>query len=304
MKNYWFVIINPTSGNGSAKNMWPKIYNELLNQDFKFNYVFTEYAQHSQILVKQAIEKGFNSIICVGGDGTLHNIVNGVLQCKKINNLSINIGIIPIGTGNDWIKTYNISKNYKSAIQTIKAKKICNQDIGKITILNTNKVYYFNNLAGIGFDGFIINNINKYKHLGFLAYITAALISLKKYKNPTLNVIINNNEIKVTPLMLLVGIGKYCGGGLQLTNTPNSTDGLFDISIVNSISLSTILLNFKNLFNGKITLHKAITTYKCSIIKIEANSSVYNSIQADGELIGTGSFICEILPKSINFIVP
>jgi YegS/Rv2252/BmrU family lipid kinase len=304
MKNSWFVIINPTSGNGTAKKMWPKIYNELVNQDFKFNYVFTKYAKHSQLLVQEAIEKGYNTIICVGGDGTLHNIVNGVLNCKIINALDIKIGIIPIGTGNDWIKTYNISKNYKSAIKTLKVKNTCTQDIGKITILNTNKVIYFNNLAGIGFDGFIINNINKYKYLGFLAYLTAALISLKKYKNTLLTVSINSDKIKVYPLMLLIGIGKYCGGGLQLTNSPNSTDGLFDISVVNSISLGTIISNFKKLFNGKITSHKAITNYKSDLIKVEVISSTYSFIQADGELIGTGSFICELLPKSINFIVP
>lgn len=106
--NRWFVIINPTSGNGSSKRKWPRIKALLNAEYFDFDYAFTEYENHSVLLVQIAVKQGFKKIISVGGDGTLHNIINGIQRQNTVNSSYIQIGVIPIGTGNDWIKTYNI----------------------------------------------------------------------------------------------------------------------------------------------------------------------------------------------------
>jgi YegS/Rv2252/BmrU family lipid kinase len=299
----WFVIINPTSGNGASKKKWPLIFNELKKQEFEFEFCFTEYKKHSSKIIQNAINKGFTKFICVGGDGTLHNIVNGILSLNEINISKIKVGIIPIGTGNDWVKTYNISKDYKKAIQTIKKEVTVKQDIGKITIKSTKEVIYFNNLAGIGFDGFVVNKVNNYKNLGFLAYLVGALVSLTSYKKPLLEISFNNTIIKSKTLMLLIGLCKFSGGGMQLTKNANPTDGLFDISFIKSITLINILGNIPGLFNGKITNHKLVTNYKTSSLKINVLDTEKTYIQADGELIGSGNFKVSILLKALTFIV-
>ena len=104
--------------------------------------------------------------------------------------------------------------------------------------------------------------------------------------------------------MVLIGICKYSGGGMQLTKNPNSTDGLLDISYIKDLTLLTILNNIQSLFNGKITNHKLINTYKASTLKINVLDNNKSYIQADGELIGSGDFLVSILPKAINFIIP
>ncbi|WP_456461429.1 diacylglycerol/lipid kinase family protein [Lutibacter sp.] len=304
MKNKWFIIVNPTSGNGASKKKWPVIKKELLNQNFKIEVVFTAYEKHSIKLLEIALKKGFTNFICVGGDGTLHNIINGILRFNPANILEIKIGIIPIGTGNDWVKTYNIPLNYKKAIDIIKTENTIKQDIGKININSTNETVYFNNMAGIGFDGYVVNNVHKYKKLGFLAYLVGALISLINYKKSFLKITFNKTVLKGKCLMLLIGICNYAGGGMQLTKKPNSTDGLFDITYIKNLTLLTVLNNIRGLFNGKITSHKLINTYKTSTIKINVVDSNKSYIQADGELIGSGDFIVSILPKAINFIIP
>jgi len=304
MKNKWFVIVNPTSGNGASKNKWPAIKKELQNQNFKIEVAFTAYERHSIKLVEIAFKKGFINFICVGGDGTLHNIVNGILRFNPTNISEIKIGVIPIGTGNDWVKTYNIPSNYKKAIDIIKTKKTIKQDIGKIIISSTNETVYFNNLAGIGFDGYVVNNVHKYKNLGFLAYLVGALISLINYKKSFLEITFNKTILKGKCLMLLIGICNYAGGGMQLTKNSNSTDGLFDISYIKDLTLLTVLNNIRGLFNGKITNHKLINTYKTSTLKINVIDNNKSYIQADGELIGSGDFLVTILPKAINFIIP
>lgn len=304
MNENWFVIINPTSGNGSAKKKWIPIYNELKKQKFDFDFSFTQNKNHTVELINKAINLNITKFICVGGDGTLHTLVNGIFSLDLPNISDIEIGIIPIGTANDWIKTYNISKDYKKAIQTIKEKYTIKQDIGKLFIHENNTEVYFYNLAGIGFDAYVVNKAHKLKYLGFLAYLTGALISIASYKKSTLNVKFNDIEIKEKTLMLLIGLCKYSGGGMQLTKNPNPTDGLFDISHINKISLLTLLRNIGGLFNGNITNHKLVKNYKSSRLKISVMDIEKTFIQADGELVGSGSFEAKILPEALHFIVP
>lgn len=304
MQHKWFVIVNPASGNGAAKKKWKLINKELIKQKFDFDFKFTNCKNHSSELIKKAIKQNYLNFICVGGDGTLHTIVNSVLSLNSINIYEIKIGVIPIGTGNDWVKNYTISTNYKKAIAILKNKNTILQDIGKITISSTNNIVYFNNLTGIGLDGFVVNKVHTYKNLGALAYIVGAIISLTSYKKPTLKITFNKKVIIGKTLMLLIGLCKYSGGGMQLTKNSNSTDGLFDISYIQKITLVTILSNIKGLFNGTITNHKLVNTYKTSSIKIKVLDTEKTYIQADGELIGSGDFSVELLPKAINFIVP
>ena len=304
MTNKWYVIVNPTSGNGSSKKKWPLIYNELIFQNFEFEFSFTKYQKHAIKLVQEAIYQGFKNFICVGGDGTLHNIVNGILSLNPSNILEIKVGMIPIGTGNDWIKTYNIPINYKKAIKIIKDEHTYFQDIGKIMLQNSNKEYYFNNLAGIGFDGHVVNKVHKYKYLGFLAYLTGALISLVGFKRKYLDIKFNKTSISGKSLMLLIGIGKYSGGGMQLTENVKTNDGLFDISYIKKVSLITVLKHISKIFNGTVTELPIIDTYKTSTLKvtIKNNENIY--MQADGELLEADSFSVAIVPRALQFIIP
>ena len=304
MSAKWFVIINPTSGNGAAKKQWNQIFLELKKQQFDFDFDFTKHKKHSVELIEEALKKGITKFICVGGDGTLHTMVNGILSLDPANLSTLKLGIIPVGTANDWVKTYKIPNDYKKAIQILKAEFTIKQDIGKLFIYESNATVFFNNLAGIGFDGYVVNKVHKFKYLGFLAYLTGALLSIAAYKKSTLKINFNNIELKEKTLMLLIGICKFSGGGMQLTQNTNATDGLFDISHINKISLITLLGNIGGLFNGNITKHRLVKNYKTSKLKITVLDAQKTYIQADGELVGSGSFEAEIISNALNFIVP
>jgi len=300
----WFVIINPNSGNCTSQQQWPLISNELKKKQFDFEFSISAYKTHSFELIQQAVLQGYKKFICIGGDGTLHNIINGILSLNSIDISEIKIGVIPLGTGNDWVKTYNIPKNYKEAIAIIKAEHTCKQDIGKIKFTNTNKVIYFNNLAGIGFDAYVVYKVHKFKRLRSLAYLTGAIVGLTSYKKPMLEIKFNQTNLKSKTLMLLIGICKFSGGGMQLTKDPNPMDGLFDISLVNKFTLLDILKNIPNLFNGKITHHTLVKNYNTQQIQVNILNNQPTYIQADGEIIGSSNFKVSILPSMLNFIIP
>ena len=300
--NRWFVIINPTSGNGSSKRKWPRIKALLNAEDFDFDYAFTEHKKHSVLLVQSAVKQGFKNIISVGGDGTLHNIINGIQRQNSVNSSDIQIGVVPIGTGNDWIKTYNIPINNEKAISIIKRGVLRQQDLGKIEFIDQKQEpIYFNNLAGVGFDGFVVSKVGKYKNLGAIAYLIGAIAGLFSFKNFSSTITLNETEIKTKSLMVLAGLCKYSGGGMQLTKDPNPNDGLFDVSIAKDLSKFDILKNLSNLFNGKIVDHSKVENYKVSELSIIIASKVKPFIQADGELIGTGGIRLKIVPRAFTF---
>jgi len=298
----WFVIINPTSGNGSSKKKWPRIKSLLEDYNFEFDFCFTEFPKHSIKLIHNAVNQGFKDVIVIGGDGTLHNVVNAIQTQKYSDPSLIKIGIIPVGTGNDWIKTYGISKNPRMAMQVIAKGNYKHQDIGKIEFLNSNQEpVFFNNLAGIGFDGFVVSKVAKYKNLGAIAYLIAALIGLFSYKNFKAEISVNSNLIKTKALMVVIGLCKYSGGGMQLTKNPNPSDGYFDISIAKDFSKFDIIKNLLNLFNGKITKYKKIETIKSDSIIIKTEDKHSSLIEADGELIGEGNFKVTLLKDAFVF---
>ena len=304
MNSKWFVIVNPTSGNGISKKLWPKIEKELLLQNFEFEVAFTEHEEHSKELVQSALNANFRKIISVGGDGSLHNIVNGIFNATSTDYKSIRLGVIPIGTGNDWVRSYNIPINYRKAIAIIKEEHAYYQDIGKISLINSNTNYYFNNLAGIGFDGHVVNKVHKYKYLGFLAYLTGALVSLVGFKRKDLDLKFNKTSISGKSLMLLIGIGKYSGGGMQLTENVKTNDGLFDISYIKDVSIFTVIKHISKIFKGTVTELPIIETYKTSALKVSIKSNKDIYLQADGELLKTDSFTASILPRALQFIIP
>jgi YegS/Rv2252/BmrU family lipid kinase len=298
----WFVIINPTSGNGLGQKKWPIIKSLLEAHHFVFEFAFTEHPKHSIELVHQNLKRNIKNFICIGGDGTIHNIVNGIMLQKNVKSTEIHVGVIPIGTGNDWVKTHKIPKDFDVAIKIIKKGNTAIQDIGKIELKNGAKPpVFFNNLAGIGFDGYVVSKIDKYKQIGALAYLYGALIGLFSFKTFHSKVSVNSKEISGKTLMILIGLCQYSGGGMQLTHTSNPFDALLDITIAKDFNKFEIIKNVAKLFNGNITNHKKITVLKTSSISIEINQEFKPFIQADGELIGSGPFEVSIIPKAFSF---
>ena len=298
----WFVIINPTSGNGSGQRKWPHIKKRLEAHEFSFEFMFTQFKGHSVKLIENAVNQGFKKFICVGGDGTIHNSVNGIMTQTKYASSEIHLGVIPLGTGNDWIKTHDIPKDIEKAILIIKNQNLKQQDIGKIDfITEKKKSIYFNNLAGVGFDGYVVSRVEKIKSIGSLSYIFGAILGLFSAKKFKTNVHYNTDQRTVNTLMVLVGLCQFSGGGMQLTKAPLTNDGLFDISITNDFSSADILKNIFKLFNSKVTNHKKIITVKTASISINIIDKSLPFIQADGELVGKGSFRATLIPKAFSF---
>lgn len=301
MSKPWFIIVNPSSGNRNTSQQWEEIQQLLNTKKIDFSFVFTQFSKHEIELVDKAILDGFRNIISIGGDGTLHHVVNGIMRQRYVKTSDITIAVIPQGTGNDWIKTYNIPNDVEKAIEIISKKKTILQDIGVLETENKT-VSYFNNVAGLGYDGYIVNKLKTLKRFGSIAYLLSGLAGLLLYKKSVFKIIFDDRILETNCLMTIFGLCKFSGGGMQFTKDVNSTDGLFDITIAKNLNFFDLVFNLPKLYSGKIVDHKKIETYKTKEITVIPQTTK-PFIQADGELIGTGKVSVKIIEKAINFIV-
>lgn len=301
MNKTWYIIFNPTSGGGKSKNKLNKIL-ALFNQyNLKVITAITQYPHHEEELVTIAIKKGYTQFICIGGDGTIHHIINGIMRQAYIDSNKIKLAVIPIGTGNDWVKNYNIPRNTENAVQLILNNNCILQDIGMITLLENNKQIFFNNAAGIGFDAYVVKNLYRYKKWGSLAYLFAALFSFNSFKNGAFSVFTHNKENKSIFFMICIGICKYSGAGMQLTDFKNHKQGYFDVTLIRSIKLLKVILNITKLYNGRINQLNEVESNHVQELTTSGNTSLF--IQADGEIIGNGDVRINLIPKAIQFII-
>lgn len=302
MSNTWYIIYNPISGGGNAEKKINSIQNLFIYNKIKTETVRTQYPHHEEELVQKAIKKGYNKFICIGGDGTIHHMVNGIMKQNYADTRSIKLAVIPTGTGNDWVKNYKISTNFKKAIDIILRNNSLFQDIGKITLSQPHKEVYFNNAAGIGFDAYVVKNINQYKNLGSLAYLFAALFSFKTYNSGKFIFSLDHKKIESNLFLISLGICKYSGAGMQLTDYKNHKPGYFDVTLIKPISLFKVIINITKLYNGRIN---QIKETHCSQVKdFTLMDNTVSYIQADGELIGKGDADITLITRAIQFIVP
>jgi YegS/Rv2252/BmrU family lipid kinase len=306
MKQEWFVIVNPNAGRRKGEKDWKKITGLLVEHDITFISVFTEHRNHAVKLAKKYIESGFKNIIVVGGDGTFNEVVNGVFSQHKYHPTEITLGLIPVGTGNDWGRMFNIPSKYEEAIRVIAGEKTFIQDVGKVTYVNSDAshIRYFVNVTGMGYDALVAEKTNKQKDEGKggpLSYLLNIFTSLFSYQNKEYEVIVDGKKIRGDVFSMNVGICKYNGGGMMQLPFAVADDGLLDLTVINKIGKFKVIRSVRRLYDGSFTKIPQVRTYQGKTISVNALSPLY--LEVDGESLGHSPFFFEIIPKSLKVII-
>ncbi len=304
--NDWLVIVNPNAGIGKAKKDWVQISGLLSRRGFDYLVRFTEGPLHATDLVAEHIEKGFRKVIVVGGDGTMNEAVNGIFKQKSVPTTAISLGMISVGTGNDWGRTFNIPRDYEKAIAVLKKEHSMLQDAGTVSFYNSDQKQerYFINMAGLGFDGLVAQKTNADKVKGKsnpLLYLVNLLSSLFTFKSCGTRVVVDGQEVKDKIFSISIGIGKYNGGGMQQAPDAKPDDGLFDITLIKHMTKLSVIANVNRLYNGTIKKHKQVEGMMGKNVIIESDKPVL--LETDGESLGHSPFEFNIVPQSIRVIV-
>lgn len=308
----WLVVVNPKASVGKAEEDWPKIKQILINEGFEFDDALTEHAQHAIEIVHDAIvEKGYRKFISVGGDGTNNEIINGIFTQNIVPTTDITLAVIPIGTGNDWCRTFDILLEYEQVIKIIKAGHKFVHDIGKLTYYNNGdpKIRYFLNAAGSGLDENICRSTNIMKEQGkkgTIRYLLSTVKCLLKYHYVHVKIAIDDKTvINDDVLSLSIGNCKFVGGGMMMMRDAIPNDGLLDITAVRKLSILKFAMNVKNLYDGTfIDKLKEVSTYTGKKVHVECDPPHSLNVETEGETLSNSPFDFEIMPLAINVIVP
>jgi YegS/Rv2252/BmrU family lipid kinase len=304
----WYIIVNPAAGNGVGRRLWTKMEPVLLDEIPNSTIVYTEYPNHIIELVKVAVEQGHRHFVAVGGDGTNHEMANGILMQKTVPPTDITYTLLPVGTGNDWIRTYGISKDLQEWLKMFNAGKTRIQDVGFLKYISEGKPTerYFVNVAGLAYDGFVVRYIerNKKKVKNSLFYLFMILRCLFKYELRKAKITFDGQEEEGLHYTINAGICKYSGGGMSLVPHAVPDDGQLALTIAGKVSKLSVLLNTWRFYNDSITKHPKITGYLVKEIKVEAATDLPILLEADGEFLGETPVQISIVPKALKVIVP
>jgi YegS/Rv2252/BmrU family lipid kinase len=301
----WLVILNPHAGSRRGAHDKGKIVKLLKQRGINFHIVTSDYPQHAISLTAEMVKEGYRKIIVAGGDGTLNEVVNGLFLQTDCRPEEVIIGMIPVGTGNDWIRTFGIPDDYRKAIETILEGKTIRQDIGKITIRRPTETVtrYFMNMAGFGFDAMTAARANRLKDKGksgIRVYIQSLISSYLSYRSRRLSYVIDGESFETVLFSASVGIGKFNGGGMMQAPGAVPDNGEFQVTVIRRIGLWGILRNFTGLYNGSFIQDKHVTTHKAHQIRFDSEKPIPG--ESDGETLKRGHYTLEILPGKIRVI--
>jgi YegS/Rv2252/BmrU family lipid kinase len=306
--NQWLVIVNPNAGKRKGEKDWPEIAALLTEAGFAFTPEFTTHRDHAIALTENYIREGFRKIIVVGGDGTMNEVINGIFRVDEINTTDVTVGMIMVGTGNDWGRMYNLKEKYKKAVKILKKQRLFIQDTGMVKYYEGahEMTRYFVNIAGLGYDALVVKMTNKTKDKGgggAMVYLVNLLKGLFSYHHAYLEIEVDGESVyKGKVFSMSVGICKYNGGGMMQLPFAVPDDGLFDLTIFKNVSKMTVVKHIKKLYSGTFTHLPFVQTHRGKTVSIYSSTSNQEFLETDGESLGHSPFSFQVIPKSIKII--
>jgi diacylglycerol kinase (ATP) len=270
----------------------------------RFEHVITEAPGHAVELAKQAAKKGYDMVVSVGGDGTIHEIVNGLYASGNINeNL---LGIVSTGTGSDYIRSTGTPRKIEDACRRFLQPRQRTVDLGIVEYAKNGgrAERLFVNFAGIGFDAEIVRRTTlQFKKLGALpSYLLGVLTTLVSYHNRKISLVVDGQEEERRVCTVIMNNGKYGGGGMYTAPQADLSDGLLDVMIIGDVDKADLLRSLPRIYKGTHLTHPKVTAKTAKEVEIKSLSEKL-FLQADGELLGEVPARFRILPAALNIIV-
>ena len=275
------VVLNPASGRGLGRKLRPTIERALRDAGLAFDLVETEGPGHAVTIGREAAAGGFTRVLCAGGDGTVHETANGLLQGPHAADGATvpAIGTIPIGTGNDFAKLLGVFKlPPEAAVARMAAADERLFDVGRVI------GEFFTNSLGIGFDAEVVRQALRYQHLrGLAVYLVAVYKTFATFRAPTLAVTSAAHRETGPMMMLECAIGVSAGGGFYLTPQADPADGLLDVCLIRKVGLVQFLRDVPKVLKGTHTGIREVAMFRTASLTIGSPGAPL-LLHLDGEL--------------------
>jgi diacylglycerol kinase (ATP) len=299
MRHYF--IVNPRSANGQTAKRWPAIKQAFEAALGPLDFALTEAKGHATKLALLAQAQGYEKIIAVGGDGTLHEVLNGLSERAVL-------GYYPSGTGQDFSQTMGIAgRSLADHVQRLLKGEQRRIDVGLVTYRSPEgglAARKFINVSSLGFSAHVVQRVNRSsKRFGGKAtFIFGVLRSLLFLKNNDLRIEVDGAEFfDGRSLIVTMANGRFFGGSMMIAPQAEVDDGLLEVVVVGKMGRIEVLLNIGSIYAGQHLANPKVKLTRGKEIAI--SSKEISWIEADGELLGMTEAKFQILQKAVAFIV-
>ena len=294
MSDECFVIVNLLAGRGRCRRLWPAIERALRSSQLPFRHVFTE-APGAAIEIARRAAKNFSVVVAVGGDGTIHEVATGLMGS------SAKLGIIPAGTGNDFVKMLGIPpKDPLRAIEILQQGQTRRVDIGRVG------ERYFVNGLGVGLEGAIAWRVFRSWRWPMLArwiYLYAAIYEALYYRSSEVEIRTLSWQHSGKLLMVGASNGRYLGGDFQLAPHAEVDDGLFDVYMISDMAPLRRIREIPKARRGEHITLPEVQIKRADRVEIISESSLVGHLDGEPTEFAAGKIQIELLPKALEVIV-
>lgn len=311
------VIVNPASAGGATGRAWPRLASDLRTHFGAFNCAFTERAGDARLIAAREAAQGRSLIVACGGDGTISEVANGILEAGT----DAELGILPSGTGGDFKRTLKIPARVADAARALRSGRSVRVDVGRVEFQDRAGApasRYFLNVASCGMGGEVIRRVeenssgwftNASRRIsggGQLSYALASLQTTVSFNNRTLRIQLDDHpEFRLVVANLCIANARYFGGGMKIAPEAKLNDGLLDVVAVGDLGTLEILTNVYKLYLGTHLGMQKVRHALARRVRVsasDANEQVL--IEIDGELSGMLPATFEVLPQRLRVRCP
>lgn len=306
------IIINPKSGKRAYRRQRLYLYRLLLKRHQSFAYRVTKYAGHATELARELVEKGYDELLVLGGDGTLSETIDGIMHADipDEQRRKVTFGLMPRGTGNDWGRFWNLDRDYKRSLDIFFNRGHREAiDVGCLRLWRNaqEERHYFINSIGLGIDAKTCVNALKMKsYVGShgLNYFFGLLIALFTHKSVPMNITTDEGLYIGDPMFTMnIGNGPFSGGGIRQNPKADPRDGIFHAMFVSKITWSGVMEALPKLFNGRLSEVSFVRNFTAK--RLELKTTRYTVFEKDGILVhACGPYVIELIPSALQMIVP
>jgi diacylglycerol kinase (ATP) len=294
----WLVIVNPVAGRSRRDaRAWRAMEQALRAARLSYDIEWTTGPGDGTRIAADAWQQGRERFLVAGGDGSVHDVVNGLMAARHVHGDPASPGPtrmptvvpLPLGTGNDWSRSLDLPGKPAALAAIIRRDHTVPHDVGRIEFPaadgSPGRTCWFINVAGAGFDAHVIERIPTRTPSKF-AYLAGALRELTRYRSPAFTLTVDDDPDTAARRLLLAFIanGRYCGGRMHIAPTARQDDGAFDLVTIADVGLLRALPKLAKLYLGGLLRDPLVTHRLVQRVRIDAQPAA--GIEADGQLIG------------------
>jgi diacylglycerol kinase family enzyme len=313
-QDIWLIVVNVFAASRKAGELWRRAESLLKHKGIKYECRYTGDSGNACRIAEDASREGYRKFVAVGGDGTVHDVLNGIMSFvdtpeSEVRLEDFYLSVLPMGSGNDWVKSLGIAKDVRGIVNLMASGSFGRQDVVRVSVLdddgNAKSVSYMANIGGVGIDAEVCRIVNVNKKMGMsgkILYVKALLQCLMHREPVVARVLCDGVEVfNGKCFSIAFGIGKYSGGRMRQTSDAVMDDGYLDMTLIPELGMLKIAKEAPKLFTGSFARIPELVVSRCrSVVVLPEGGQPH--VEVDGEVVGTAPVCLEILGPQINVL--